>query len=860
MKNVILSSCLAFVAFASFAAAPEVSVDFTRDPVERGMRFDRRFAVADGVEGWKVLRGADPVHSWMRHLPFEITDPAFKNGKMPIANVEIEFWNDAESTFEAVLDTERGYVRGGSKWGGGKKWQTLRFSLEDAYFGARESLPKTDKYDLRLSAANGDWKIRRIRIIGVEMEKEPDFSVLLKIDGPKSARRKVLFFVENETVALSYAVKNRARVPFDGSVVFSLSAREGGTRLSSCDFALKLAPGAGRTLDVRFPSLPPRLKRGIYDVALEVKDAAGKVIRNRSVALGVGSPAVVGKAGSGEFRYGLDVRLGRCDQSPELMEWMALMGVDIVRTGLDMNRADDARDGIKALRRAGMDVLAVFDVPKDADENRFNDSMRRALDFVGKISAELHPPFWELGNEPDLPFFFPAGIPRYLDGFHPLYSRIKDADPKTVVMNGGLANAGHRPESPRRVVEFMDLFDTNRIDHIGYHAHGIGAKAEMRARGKIASAVRDAGKGRFRLTDTETGMAASGPEQEMKQAATCVQKFAFCQAQGDPFMIWFRLLFEHPSSYGSLYSPTSPRPVVMAYRNMVETLRGSRFSGLVRAADDQMVCGCGFERPDGRRTAVVWSDREEGTSSVSVNLGSASDVVVTDLYGNRLEGDSFSGGFFDVTVAFVPVYLMWKDGAALPDLKVKARKSDDFVIGMATWNALPEVEKGASWSAPVELEEACVANAFLSEPDASKWWQGKDDLSASLSVGLWRGRPVVRMDVKDDRHMPSAKGPAGDGTEIRITDASGKPVFACSARLMDRGEFAGMVDPTLSRIVREGRVTSYLLVGRDAIPDSVKSQKELRLGLAVDDDDGFGFKQRLRLSGRLAVTGAESRP
>ena len=55
-------------------------------------------------------------------------------------------------------------------------------------------------------------------------------------------------------------------------------------------------------------------------------------------------------------------------------------------------------------------------------------------------------------------------------------------------------------------------------------------------------------------------------------------------------------------------------------------------------------------------------------------------------------------------------------------------------------------------------------------------------------------------------------------------------------------------------------MTSYLLVGRDAIPDSVKSQKDLRLDLAVDDDDGFGFKQRLKLSGRLAVTGAESRP
>lgn len=860
MKSGILSSCLAFVAATIFAAAPEVSVDFTSDPIERGMRFDRRFAVADGVNGWKVTRGADPAHSWMRHLPFEITDPAFKNGKMPIANVEVEFWNEAESTFEVVLDTDRGYVRGGSKWGGGKKWQTLRFSLDDAYFGARESLPKTGKYDLRLSAANGDWKIRRIRIVGVEMENNPDFSVLLKIDGPKRAGRKVLFFAENEPVALSYSINNRARVQFDGSVAFTLSARDGGDRLSSCDFALKLAAGAGRKLDVRFQSLPARLKRGIYDVMAEVTDAAGKVIRNQSVALGVGSAEALGKARPGEFRYGLDVKLGRCDQSSELMEWMALMGVDIVRNGLDMNHADDAREGIKALRRAGMDVLAVFDVPKDADENRFNDTMRRALDFVGKISSDLRPPFWELGNEPDLPFFFPAGIPRYLDGFHPLYSRIKDADPKTVVMNGGLANAGHRPESPRRVVEFMDLFDTNRIDVIGYHAHGVGAKAEMRARSKIASAAKDAGKGCFRLTDTETGMAASGPEQEMKQAATCVQKFTFCQAQGDPFMIWFRLLFEHPSSYGSLYSPISPRPVVMAYRNMVETLRGSKCTGMVRAANDQTVCGCGFGRADGRRTAVVWSDREDGTSSVSVTLGSAADVVVTDLYGNRLDDAFFSGGSVNITTAFVPVYLTWRGGNALPNLKVKERKSDDVMIDVATWDVLPDVGNGASRPAAVELGEACVDNALLTEPDSSKWWQGKDDLSARLSVGIWQGRPVVRVDVKDDRHTPSAKGPAGDGVEIKITAGSGKPVFEGSARLTDRALFAGTVDSALSRIVRAGKVTSYLLVCRDALPDSVKRQKYLSLGLAIKDDDGFGVKQRLRLIGRLVLTGSESRP
>ena len=114
--------------------------------------------------------------------------------------------------------------------------------------------------------------------------------------------------------------------------------------------------------------------------------------------------------------------------------------------------------------------------------------------------------------------------------------------------------------------------------------------------------------------------------------------------------------------------------------------------------------------------------------------------------------------------------------------------------------------------------------------------------------------------MKDDRHTPSAKGPAGDGVEIKITAGSGKPVFEGSARLTDRALFAGTVDSALSRIVRAGKVTSYLLVCRDALPDSVKRQKYLSLGLAIKDDDGFGFKQRLRLIGRLVLTGSESRP
>lgn len=858
MKMTIM--CMGAALLAALAVAgPEVSIDFSREPVEKGARFDRRF-VAPGDDGWVVTRGGDPQHSWMRHLPIEITDPAFKCGKMPIVEVEVEYWHEASSTFEVVVDTERGLVRGGSRWGGGKKWQTLKFNLEDAYLGSRGSLPKTGAFDLRLSAANGDWKIRRVRIAGVEMERNPDFSALLKVDGPNPIRRQVLYFTEDESIVLAYEFRNRARASFDGKTVVSLYARDGDRLLASNETIVKLSTGGGCKTKVSFPSLPTRLRRGIYDVVTELKDATGRVVRAQTDSLGVGSAGTLGKARPGEFRYGLDVKLGRCDQSPQLMEWMELMGVDIVRTGFDMNHPADAYDGVAALRKAGMDVLAVFDVPKDEDEGRFCDAMRRAGDFVEKVAAGLRPPFWELGNEPDLPFFFPAGIPRYLDGFHPLYSRIKDADSKTVVMNGGLANAGHRPESPRRVVEFMELFDTNRIDVIGYHAHGVGAKAERRARGKIAVAARAVGKGRFRLVDTETGMAAAGPEQEMKQAATCVQKFAFCQAQGDPFMIWFRLLFEHPSSYGSLYSPRSPRPVVLAYRNMVENLRGSRFTGTVHAPGDMSVCGCAYEHPDGRRLAVIWTDREEEASSVAVNLGSARDVIALDVFGNRKDEVAFSNGFYNVSVSFVPIYLSWKGGADVPNLLVRERASAGSPIDAMTWDTLPDVNKDGVSSEAVEIGESCVDNAFWAEPDTFRWWQGKDDLSAKLAVGVWQNRLVMRIDVRDDRHVSATSDVRGDNVKIGIADGVGKPIFKCSASLADAAAFKGDVDTSLSSVMRRGSETVYLLVGRKFPAEGAGRDGGAELSLDVYDDDGFGTKQCLRLMKPIRMAKPVFRP
>lgn len=653
---------------------------FEETPVERGLTFERTFATpervtagGETVSAWKIRRGADPARGWMRVLRCTFTDPAWMGGNMPVLEGEVEYLHRADTTVEAVLNTADGPVRGGGRFGASDAFRTFRFAIDTGRFTV-DGVP-----DLAVQAANEDWFVRRITVRGFERTVRPDFSRLVQLESLTATDRPVFLYEPGEPVQLEAAFANRALRPFRGTLVHTLTPRplpdsREAVKAPATRVRIPLAiPAEGRvTLPLR--AATDSMPLGICDNTLTLLDETGTPVLEHAGTIGFAPDAATPppKAKPGEFLYGLDLRLGRADTSPELMAWTRHLGADLIRHGLNVNRPEEAREAIRNLRAQGLDMLAVLDVPKETDEAAFRKSLARTAAFAAAFAADGKPPFWELGNEPDLSFFFPAGMARYLEGLAPLARAIREADPGTCILNGGLANASHRPESAQRVAAFFRGLEPGVLSRIAYHAHGFGAAAEANALRRMNEAAAEAGKTGLLWADTETGMAASGPEQERLQAVTCVQKFVFAQAQRHPFLIWFRLHFEHPESYGSLRSLKEPRPAALAYRQLVRTLRGhAAATPLPPAAggEDGLSAWCFAETDGGAgRVLVAWSE-SDAPRTLRLDLGPCAGAPrLLDLFGNARPLVEDRSGLVEFSVTRNPVYLCWKtaDPAARP--------------------------------------------------------------------------------------------------------------------------------------------------------------------------------------------------
>ena len=778
--SLLFSCVLPLMSLTADAARPTAEIVFDREPQERGMTFSRKFAEPSVVKTggkdlpcWKVKRGGDPGKGWMRMLCLSVTDKRFRNGKMPIVDCEIEYVHTTQTSVEVLADTDRGVVRSGGRWGASPDVRKIAFSLDDARFsGAGRQADGVAGFDICIQAANGDWWIRRITLTGVDRSDNPDFDRLLAVAETHPTDRKVFYYAAGERAGVGTRIANKALVPFAGEIMFAVTSRNGEKLFARKD---RVDIAAGQVADFKWEFSTEGWRKGVCDYAFEIRrDGVGWVaVVSRRGTIGLGSSSRMRKARAGEFRYGLDIRLGRSDNNPELMEWVRLLGVDLVRHGVDPGKEKEARETIQGFRRNGVEMLAVLDVPKDADEEAFERNLIRTCKFAGDLARDLHPPYWELGNEPDLPFFFPAGMMRYLDGLHPLYSSIKNADKRAVVSNGGLANASHRPESGVRVAEFFRVFDTNRIDRVAYHAHGPGAKAERTALEKLQAVARKAGRGDLAWVDTETGVAAKGPEQEMVQAATCVQKFVTVQSMGHPYMIWFRLLFEHPDSYGCLLTPRDPRPAVLAYRNCVEKLRGLSCAGSV-PCDDRNARVYRFCGDSGRDMLVAWCEADEKSDSTGVlRIESDEKVAVkaVDLFGNGVAPRS-CGARTVFALAFEPVFVGVSGGKASYTAARESRSPEDVAEKVVWVNGDPAAmaESDLLKVEPTAvIGERDVSNPYLAEPDASKWWRGEQDLSARLWASRIGEEVHLFVKVRDDEIC------AGDVIKVEV---DGQPAGA----------------------------------------------------------------------------------
>jgi len=660
----------------------EISVVFDQNPIENGITFRREAMQAtqapDGPDGplrwgWNVLQGSAQDVPWARSVLLTIKDDDFKNGKQPAIDIDIEYRQTFDSPVECRVDAEKGSRNVGGGWGRNERFQTYHISLNDAFLGARShGSPvgdmQTDGYDMRINSFGTDFIIRSVKVTGYDLDNDVDYTRLLRLEAIETPNDLLLFHPDEKHV-INYKFWNIARKPLDAEYSFEMKTRSGKT--------LNRAGGKIRIEGSSHFQIPYNLDTAglpydVYSLHFILKpsgEASAEPIVDRESYLGVATSTTIAKAAPGEFLYGLDAALGDVHGYTRLLKWMDAMGVDIVRHGIDDNISPDlVAQQLATFESHGLQVLAIHDPPKDIEPGRRQQVLQQKIGLVGTLAARFPQiKFWELGNEPDLTFFYPGPIENYAEDFAKMYDAVKQANPAATVMNGGLSFAG--AEATARSRRFVEVVDPARIDAFAYHGHGPGASAEREALERIRAVAHEYGKTGKLYIETESGVAARTESQEQMQARTCVQKMVYAQSQKVPLFIWFRLLM-FAEDYGNLRTDQEPRPSVLAYRTMVETLRAHTFSreldlgkpGLAAHLFQLTGAASNASQP-ANRACVLWVE-QPATHTAYIRLAdkaeSLHDVRIRDIFGNTSSATVSPDGIVTVTVGRDPVYLIWQ--------------------------------------------------------------------------------------------------------------------------------------------------------------------------------------------------------
>ncbi len=649
----------------------ELVVD--RDLSARGLWYEEASVAVEKIEaGGRQLNalvckgGSAPGVNYARSLRLSCTDPRFREGRMPVVDIEVEFSHPHWSGVEVKADTARGPQKVGEGWGGNDALKTIRVQLDDARFaGTDNGTPDRDLgpdgYDLRINGFSGDMRIRRVTVTGYDRQNDPDWRRLLKLQSVQAPGREVFAFAAGEPLHLDWRFRNLALVPVDSACTWRIVGRDGKVLASGTKQGMCAANGE---LVLSMEAASRGLPFGIYEatLALTAKRKSGPVeVLTRTVTLALGSPAVLAKAAPGEFLYGLDVALGETWANPRYLAWMHWMGVDLVRAGASMHEFDKA---MPVFRREGLQVMPMPEAAYDADDGRRAQLVREAAEQAAGV-AKRHPDirWYEIGNEPDLGFY-KGPIEDYAVGMAEIAKAIRQANPLAMPMNGGLSFFGD--EGTRRSQRLLEVADVSNLKALAYHGHGALVGAEKGAYERMQSAAATHGRSALPLIETESGVAAGrSPQQEDVQARTVVEKMVYAQGQGMPLFIFFRLHFEEADSYGMLYDQQEPRPSVLSYRNLVEQTRGLRCGPRLDLGDPDLYAYA-FAAGN-RRCLVTWLSRPE-TASASVALAAGRAAItglrVTDHYGNPLAIPPLAGPVATLAITEQPQFISWT-GAAI---------------------------------------------------------------------------------------------------------------------------------------------------------------------------------------------------
>jgi hypothetical protein len=465
----------------------------------------------------------------------------------------------------------------------------------------------------------------------------------------------VFLYPVSRALQIVYSFKSAASEPTSLDLSCSLMDRSGKI-LDTQTNSIEAVPGV--VSNVTFSTDVRHFPYGQYAVRLIARHGADELLRNTTL-VGVISDADLPKARPGEFLFGLDTSLSPCYLDERLLRFTQLMGTDIIRGGTAtwadrLNTWDDQiRKAAPIYQKYQLKLCYNLQPPDQRVKDRaaYMEVATAHGEMVARNYKSLAP-FFELGNEPDIGFFH-GPIQLYAQGFIKLREAIKRGNPDAIVMNGGWAY------DQTRINDFYNFLKPDQIDMIAYHGHG-DISSEEHAYQLNKSIATKHGFGDKQLADTETGIMAVSSAQEEIQARVCVEKGVFAQSIHAPFYMWFRLSFEHPDSYGCTIDRTQPRLSIMAYRAMVQRLRGYRFEQTLSLpyTDTQAYL---FEQIGGPgRACVMWVDGRERRQAF-LRMTGARGVTTSDIYGNQHAFGLLAGDIAAVPLSDDPIWLCWSN-------------------------------------------------------------------------------------------------------------------------------------------------------------------------------------------------------
>lgn len=686
-----------------------LSVTFDAEPVQRGVVFDRTGVKKTNVKvegkpmsAWASHRAPTmPNMGWMRSVQLRVTDERFHSGRMPAVDLTFRYMLDAWSGVQVFASTRDGWKQVGSGWGDTKgKWRTLKVRLDDAWFG-----PEQDGrggqleggWDLMITGANAPLVLESVKIQGYDPNQNVRWARMLRLDRPQPVNHEddTLFcFRRRADNAMSVEAVNLAFVERPLAWRLTVTGRDG-EAVHDATGAITLPREASEAirlgLDTRSWGLGPYRAR--LELRLDADDS--EPVLTRMVRLGVvdDGPWVLPKAGDDEFFFGLDAGNAQIVDtgSAAAAAWYDLMGVDVLRS-LPFRGRPDSREKLDAavafIERHQLRAMYHADPPKPNERDaKWRDAeLQRRADLMAAMIAEHggrgvgRIPFVELGNEPDLPFFWPGEIDSYVAAMNHLAAAGQQAkqtaglsDADVLIANGGLSFAGATGDQRSR--QMLKLASPDTLDAIAYHAHGPGFDSERHAYQRLRDAMAGTAVEGLPVFDTETGVSGTNEPGMIEQARTVVEKFVFAHTADMPTLLFFRLFMEGGGSeggYGMTDDRTQPRPSVLAYRQMVRRLRGHRLVKVLDTDGSGQAPGtiaCLYHAPaiaadhGADRWALVAFSTRPAQYELNLTLGPADAVVtdarVHDLFGNESQPRVMGGHIATVAVGVDPVFLTW---------------------------------------------------------------------------------------------------------------------------------------------------------------------------------------------------------